>query len=71
MIMRFGIRPAVVIAMKRMKVVVALIGGVHTDTKAQQEEKVRVGRGLPEKRCGRKAPNNVLFPTPSTNAVLE
>ena len=48
-----------------------MIGGVHTDTKAQQEEKVRVGRGLPEKRCGRKAPNNVLFPTPSTNAVLE
>jgi hypothetical protein len=39
-----------------------LIGGVHTNTKTEQEEKVRVGKGLPEKRCGRKAPNYVLFP---------
>jgi hypothetical protein len=47
-----------------------LIGGVHANTKATREEKVRVGRGLPKKRCGRKAPNNVLFPHQSTVAMI-
>ena len=56
--------------MKRMLVVLALIGGVHANTKAELEEKVRVGRGLPEKRCGRRHQIMFCFQTPSTNVSI-